>query len=100
MSREVVDQLTLVSDDFFVDTEIVARARKWNFRIVQKGVRHYPRLAGETTVAPSDIPRTLRTVARMWRRIYFPNREQRQRAEELRTTRLAREVEPTAASGL
>jgi glycosyltransferase involved in cell wall biosynthesis len=98
MSREVVDQLTLESDDFFVDTEIVARARKWNFRIAQKGVRHYPRLAGETTVAPSDIPRTLRTVFRMWRRIYFPNRDQRRHAEELRDERVAREVEPSPAS--
>jgi glycosyltransferase involved in cell wall biosynthesis len=96
MSREVVDQLRLESDDFFVDTEIVARARKWNFSIAQKGVRHYPRLAGETTVIPSDIPRTLRTVGRMWRRIYFPTAEQRRRAEELQSTSNAREVLPAA----
>lgn len=75
MRREVIEQIGLESDDFFIDTEIVARARKWNFRIVEKGVRHYPRLAGETTVRPSDIPRTFRTVGRMWRRIYHPGRE-------------------------
>lgn len=73
--REVIDKLALESTDFFIDTEVVARARKWNFRIIEKGVRHYPRLAGETTVHPSDIPRTLRTVGRMWRRIYFPTKE-------------------------
>jgi glycosyltransferase involved in cell wall biosynthesis len=94
MSREVLDKVVLESDDFFVDTELVARARKWNFRIAQKGVRHYPRLAGETTVTPSDIPRTLRTVGRMWRRIYFPTREQRRRADEIRQTKVAREVLP------
>ena len=38
------------SDDFFVDAELVAKARKWNFRLLEKGVRHYPRVAGETTV--------------------------------------------------
>jgi dolichol-phosphate mannosyltransferase len=75
--REVIEQIALECDNFFIDTEIVARARKWNFRIAQKGVRHYPRTAGETTVRPSDVPRTLREVARMWRRIYFPTRAQR-----------------------
>jgi dolichol-phosphate mannosyltransferase len=73
--REVVEKVDVETDDFFVDTELVARARKWNFRIIEKGVRHYPRTAGETTVRASDVPRTLRTVARMWQRIYFPGRE-------------------------
>jgi dolichol-phosphate mannosyltransferase len=72
MRREGVEQVQLECDNFFVSTELVARARKWNFRIAQKGVRHYPRVAGQTTVHASDIPRTLRELARMWRRIYFP----------------------------
>ncbi len=62
-------------NNFFVSTELLARARKHNFRIAEKGVRHYPRLAGETTVPPSDIPRTLREVYRMWTRINFPGRK-------------------------
>jgi dolichol-phosphate mannosyltransferase len=73
--REVLEKIHIDSEDFFVDTELVARARKWNFRIVEKGVRHYPRMVGETTVRAGDIPRTLKTVGRMWRRIYFPTRE-------------------------
>ncbi len=92
MRREVLDRLTLESTDFFIDTEIVARARKWNFRIAQRGVRHYPRLAGETTVRTGDIPRTLKTVTRMWRRIYLPNRIQRQEAEAGASLVSAREV--------
>jgi glycosyltransferase involved in cell wall biosynthesis len=72
--REVLARISIESSDFFVDTELVAKARKWNFRIAEKGVRHYARVAGETTVHASDEPRTLRTIARMWRRIYFPNR--------------------------
>ena len=84
MRREVVQKVTIECDNFFVNTELLARARRWNFRIAQKGVRHYPRTAGETTVRPSDIPRTLATVFRMWRRIYFPTRREmdRLRAEE------------------
>ncbi len=74
--KEVLNKITIECDNFFVSTELLAKARKWNFRIVEKGVRHYPRMAGETTVRPSDVPRTLREVGRMWRRIYFPNRRQ------------------------
>jgi len=79
MRREVVRQVEIECDNFFVNTELLAKARKWNFRIAEKGVRHYPRTAGETSVRPSDIPRTLATVFRMWRRIYFPTRAEMDR---------------------
>jgi glycosyltransferase involved in cell wall biosynthesis len=84
MTREVVQKVTIECDNFFVNTELLARARRWNFRITEKGVRHYPRTAGETSVRPSDIPRTLATVFRMWRQIYFPTRSEmdRPRADE------------------
>lgn len=75
MRRERLDRLVLMSDDFFIDTEVVARARKWNWRIKEVGVRHYPRRKGRTSVRPGDIPRTLKVVARMWREIHYPNRE-------------------------
>jgi glycosyltransferase involved in cell wall biosynthesis len=67
--RPVTEALQLRSTDFFVDTEMVARTARLGLRSIEIGVRHYPRLAGRTTVRPSDIPRTLRTVARMWWRI-------------------------------
>lgn len=63
--REVLEKIDIETTNFFVDTELVAKARKWNFRIVEKGVRHYPRMAGETKIEPSDIPRTLRVVLTM-----------------------------------
>ena len=98
LRQEVVDKLSLQSDDFFIDTEIVASARKWNFSIAQKGVRHYPRVAGETTVQFGDVQRTLRTVARMWRRIYMPTKDQRRQAETAWKRRVATEYIPTAAA--
>lgn len=76
MRRQKLDSIVLLSTDFFIDTEIVARARKWNWRIAEVGVRHFPRRAGRTTVRPSDVPRTLRVVLRMWFRIHFPKRDQ------------------------
>lgn len=70
--REVLEAIDLETTDFFIDTEIVAKARKWNFRIIEKGVRHYPRKSGESTVRPSHISKTLRTIAHMWIRMYVP----------------------------
>ena len=97
MRAEVRDKLPLQTDDFFIDTEIVASARRWNFRIAEKGVRHYPRVAGETTVAAGDVIRTLRTIARMWRRIYRPSRVQRIEAEEIGGRIVATERSPASA---
>ncbi|MGH8923737.1 MAG: glycosyltransferase family 2 protein [Acidimicrobiia bacterium] len=74
MRRSRLDAIVLLATDFFIDTEIVARGRKWNWRIAEVGVRHFPRRAGKTTVRPSDVPKTLRVVIRMWRQIHFPNR--------------------------
>jgi dolichol-phosphate mannosyltransferase len=74
--KEAIEKIAPRCNNFFASTEILARGRKWNFRIAEKGVRHYPRMAGETTVRASDIPRTLREISRMWRRIYFPNRSE------------------------
>lgn len=96
MSAEVRDKLPLQTTDFFIDTEIVASARKWNFRIGEKGVRHYPRIAGETTVAAGDVVRTLRTIARMWRRIYMPTPSQREEADAINQRVTATEYQPSA----
>lgn len=70
--REVFEKITPECDDFFVDAELLARAKKAKLRIHQIGVRHYPRQAGHTTVRPGNIPRTLWTIGRMWWRIQFP----------------------------
>lgn len=92
MRRDKLDRLVLMCDDFFIDTEIVARARKWNWRIVEIGVRHYPRTSGRTTVRAGDVPRTLRRVARMWFAIHFPRRVRHAElaAEQERFRRIAR----------
>jgi hypothetical protein len=107
----VLEAIDLETRDFFIDTEIVAKARKWNFRILQKGVKHFPRRAGESSVRASHIPSTLRTVARMWLRIYLPALVgRRERIEPVCPRRLAGEdlvpqqdqeppVEPREAHG-
>ncbi|MFQ5864018.1 MAG: glycosyltransferase family 2 protein [bacterium] len=64
--RKIFDQFTIESNDFFVDTEIMVKAKRLGYAINEVGVRHYPRMAGRTTVRPSDIPRTLRRMLNIW----------------------------------
>ena len=66
---DLIRALPLVTPDFFIDTELVARIHRGGYRYVQRGVRHYPRTAGRSTVRPSDVPRTLVSLARMWFRL-------------------------------
>lgn len=86
-TRQVADKLVIDCNDFFVDTEMVAKIRKLGFKTVEKGVRHYPRMAGRTTVRMSHIPRTLWTVAKMFFRIHFPGRRSPGPASAGRTER-------------
>jgi glycosyltransferase involved in cell wall biosynthesis len=69
ISREVVLKTTIECDNFFVNTELLAKAKRLNFKIAEMGVRHYPRTAGETSVKLSDVPHTLATVITMWGRM-------------------------------
>ena len=66
---DLIRALPLESTDFFVDTELVARIHRAGWRYVQRGVRHYPRTAGRSTVRASDVPRTLVSLARLWLRL-------------------------------
>jgi len=69
--REVFDVIEIRSKKFFVDTEVLAKARHHGFRMTEIGVRHYPRAGGRSTVRPSHIISTLRELAKMWLEIYM-----------------------------
>ena|SRR5438128_3219465 len=75
--REVFDKVTIESKKFFVDAEVLAKARYFGFRMREVGVRHYPRPAGRSTVRPSHIPSTLLEIARMWINIHSKSRSNR-----------------------
>lgn len=66
---DILRSLPLESSDFFIDTELVALIQRTGCRYVERGVTHYPRTAGRSTVRPSDVPRTLLSIARMWFRL-------------------------------
>jgi glycosyltransferase involved in cell wall biosynthesis len=69
--REVFDVIEIRSKKFFVDTEILAKARYHGFRMTEIGVRHYPRSRGQSTVRPSHVISTLRELGKIWLEIYF-----------------------------
>jgi glycosyltransferase involved in cell wall biosynthesis len=69
--REIFDVIQIRSKKFFVDTEILAKARYHGFRMTEIGVRHYPRAGGSSTVRPSHVISTLRELAKMWLEIYM-----------------------------
>jgi glycosyltransferase involved in cell wall biosynthesis len=75
--REVFDKVTIESRKFFVDAEVLAKARYFGFRMAEVGVRHYPRPAGRSTVRASHIPATLMELARIWINIYSKPRGKR-----------------------
>jgi glycosyltransferase involved in cell wall biosynthesis len=68
--REIFDKVTIESKKFFVDAEILAKAKYYGFHLVEIGVRHYPRTAGSSTVRPSHVFSTLRELARIWVRVH------------------------------
>jgi glycosyltransferase involved in cell wall biosynthesis len=69
--REVFDVIEIRSKKFFIDTEILAKARHHGFRMTEIGVRHYPRAGGASTVRPSHVLSTLRELFKIWAEIYL-----------------------------
>jgi glycosyltransferase involved in cell wall biosynthesis len=68
--REVFDKVTIESKKFFVNAEVLAKAKYHGFRLVERGVWHYPRAAGRSTVRPSHILSTLKELAHIWINIH------------------------------
>ena len=75
--REVFDYVQIESKKVFVDAEVLAKARYHGFRLVEIGVRHYPRPAGRSTVRASHIFSTLRELAHIWVNIHSKPRRKR-----------------------
>ena len=63
--REVFEKITITSENFMVDTEIMSKAVVYGFKVTEVGVTHLPRQAGVTTVKPSDVFKTLKGMAKL-----------------------------------
>lgn len=64
--REALANLLPDSTGFFVNTEMLTRARQLGYRVAEVGVRHRPRLKGTSKVSVADIPRTLSALLPFW----------------------------------
>lgn len=68
--REIFDNIKLVSTGALIDAEILARAVRKGYRVVQQGVHHYPRTAGAQTGANLRvILRAFKELFRLWKQI-------------------------------
>jgi len=64
--RQTLAKLLPESRGFFVNGEMLARARLQGIDVAQLPVTHRPRLGGESKVSLLDIPRTLRRMLGFW----------------------------------
>lgn len=53
--REVIEQITLRSEGSFIDVELLAKAERRGFRIVQIGVDYFPRSRGTSTLSSVGV---------------------------------------------
>jgi dolichol-phosphate mannosyltransferase len=59
MHRETFERLGIEATGFTFNAELAANARRAGVRIVEIPVQHRPRVAGESTVRPIDVVRSL-----------------------------------------
>jgi dolichol-phosphate mannosyltransferase len=72
--KEALSNLLPETEGFFVNTEMLARARQLDYGVAEVGVRHRPRLRGSSKVSLRDIPRTLATFLPFWwTQVAFPS---------------------------
>jgi len=63
---EALAQILPESRGFFVNTEMLTRARQLGLRVAEVGVRHRPRAGGASKVSLLDVPRVLRVLLPFW----------------------------------
>jgi glycosyltransferase involved in cell wall biosynthesis len=62
--RELLDAVVLESEGSFIDAELVIRARKLGFQIVQFGVDYFPRTRGISTLSSPAV--IVKILSEMW----------------------------------
>ena len=55
----IFEHITLHSEGSFIDAELIIRAKKLGFNVIQFGVDYFPRTRGESTLASLGVIRTI-----------------------------------------
>ena len=61
--------LSIDTDEFFVDTELLLKSRLQNFKIKEIGVTHLPRIAGKSSVKIRHVFSTIRDIIFLYRKL-------------------------------
>jgi dolichol-phosphate mannosyltransferase len=64
--RDPLHYLLPDSTGFFVNSEMLCRARQLGFAVAEVGVRHRPRRNGVSKVSLAEVPRTFTTLMHFW----------------------------------
>ncbi|MFO0800307.1 MAG: glycosyltransferase family 2 protein [Gemmataceae bacterium] len=64
--RAALAHLLPESRGFFVNTEMLTRARRLGFTVTERPVTHRPRAGGDSKVSLWEVPRTFRTLVSFW----------------------------------
>jgi 4-amino-4-deoxy-L-arabinose transferase-like glycosyltransferase len=64
--RDVLPELLPETNTFFVNAEMLTKARQRGMEVAQVGVRHRPRLRGCSKVSVREVPRIAATLIRFW----------------------------------
>ena len=64
--RDALMRILPETKGFFVNSEMLTRARQLGMSIAESGVQHRPRLRGESKVSLHDIPKTLNALLPFW----------------------------------
>jgi glycosyltransferase involved in cell wall biosynthesis len=75
--REVLQKITIESQGYFVDTELMVKAEKLGFRIHEFGVRHLPRSSGVSKVKLKHIFITLSEIVKLWKKLNQRNEDEK-----------------------
>ena len=67
LRRKVLDQVAVASEGSFIDAELVIRAQKAGFTIVQIGVDYFPRTRGVSTLSSPAVIRKMLVEMKMLR---------------------------------
>jgi glycosyltransferase involved in cell wall biosynthesis len=66
LKRDVLDHIELVSEGSLIDAELLAKAQRRGFNIIQFGVDYFPRARGTSTLSsPAVIGKIVREMARL-----------------------------------
>ena len=64
--RDALVNLLPETRGFFVNTEMLTRARQLSYRVIELPVSHRPRLGGDSKVSLWEVPKTFRTLVTFW----------------------------------